>query len=177
MIRDEVKSKGMESFFEEIKKELPADAKLLKPSIDSLTNYDYPVAVKYGMELNGAKEDILYLNPLFGEAYKDNPFKSAERYYPVEMPYTFDETFLLTMEIPAGYEVDEMPKQIIAKLDEQQSAYFEYRISQSGNTISLRSRIKVNRTLFLPEEYVNLREFFNLIVKKQNEQIVFKKKK
>ncbi len=114
---------------------------------------------------------------MFGEAWKKNPFKSAERYYPVEMPYTIDETYILTMEVPQGYTVDEMPKQMIVKLDEKESAMFEYRISLSGSTISLRSRIKVNRTVFANEEYENLREFFNMIVNKQNEQIVFKKKK
>jgi hypothetical protein len=31
--------------------------------------------------------------------------------------------------------------------------------------------------LFLPDEYETLREFFNLVVTKENEQIVFKKKK
>jgi len=30
---------------------------------------------------------------------------------------------------------------------------------------------------FLPEEYELLREFFSMVVKKQSEQIVFKKKK
>ena len=41
----------------------------------------------------------------------------------------------------------------------------------------MRSRIKINRAFFDPEEYEGLREFFNLVVKKHNEQIVFKKKK
>jgi archaellin len=93
------------------------------------------------------------------------------------MPYTWDETYILTMEVPQGYTVDELPKQMVVKLDEKESAYFEYRISQSGSTISLRSRVKFNRTLFTNEEYENLREFFNMIVNKQSEQIVFKKKK
>jgi hypothetical protein len=114
---------------------------------------------------------------MFGEGWKKNPFKSEERYYPVEMPYTIDETYLLTMEVPKGYAVDELPKQMIVKLDEKGSAYFEYRISQSGSTISLRSRVKFDRTMFTNEEYPNLREFFNMIVNKQSEQIVFKKEK
>jgi len=54
---------------------------------------------------------------------------------------------------------------------------FEYRISESNGIISLRSRIRLNRAYFMPEEYEMLREFFNLIVKKHAEQIVFKKKK
>jgi hypothetical protein len=81
------------------------------------------------------------------------------------------------MEVPEGYDVDELPKQVIAKLDEEGSAYFEYRVSHSGTTISLRTIVRISRTMFLPEEYEMLREFFNIIVNKQNEQIVFKKKK
>lgn len=175
--RDKIKEKGEEEFFKEIQKVYGEEVKMKSPHIDSFSNYDVPVALKYEVELSSLKEDVEYVNPMFGEAWKKNPFKSAERYYPVEMPYTMDETYILTMEVPAGYDVDELPKQMVVKLDEKESAFFEYRISQSGSTISLRSRLKVNRTIFANEEYEILREFFNMIVNKQNEQIVFKKKK
>src|SRR5204862_3225775 len=176
-VRDEVKEKGEVEFFKEIQKVYGDDVKLVSPRIDSLTNYETPVALKYEVELDKPTEDILYINPMFGEAWKKNPFTSAERYYPVEMPYTIDETYILTMEVPTGYTVDELPKQMVVKLDEKESAFFAYRVSQSGSTISLRSRVKINRTVFGNDEYENLREFFNMIVNKQNEQIVFKKKK
>ncbi len=114
---------------------------------------------------------------MFGEGYKENPFKSAERFYPVEMPYTFDETYYATIEIPAGYELEEMPKSIKVKFNEEGEGYFEYMITRSENMISMRSRIKMQRATFQPEEYEILREFFNMIVSKQKEQIVFKKKK
>jgi transglutaminase-like putative cysteine protease len=176
-IRDKIKEKGQEEFFKEIQKEYGMDIKIKSPNIDSLSKYDDPISLHYEVELNPGTEDIIYVNPLFGERYKKNPFESAERYYPVEMPYTMDETFVLTMEVPKGYVVDELPKQMKAKMDEKESGYFEYLISASGSTISLRCRVKFNKTFFLPEEYETLREFFNLIVSKQNEQIVFKKKK
>ena len=104
-------------------------------------------------------------------------FSAAERYYPVEMPYTMDETIVVTMEVPTGYEIDEMPKQMLAKFDEEGNSFFEYRISHSSNVISFRTRIKLARAFFMPEEYESLREFFNLVVSKHNEQIVLKKKK
>lgn len=176
-IRNQVKEKGKDEFFKKIQNEYGSDTKIKNQRIDSLTDYEEPVALHYEMEMNVGKEGIIYINPLFGERYKTNPFKSAQRYYPVEMPYTMDEIYVLTMEVPNGYVVDELPKQIIARLDENGNTFFEYRISQSGNIISLRSRIKLARTLFMPEEYETLREFFNLIVTKQAEQIVFKKKK
>jgi hypothetical protein len=79
--------------------------------------------------------------------------------------------------VPNGYEVDELPKPMRMKLNEEGDGLFEYLIQQQDNLISLRVKITMKRTYFLPDEYDMLREFFNMIVKKQSEQIVFKKKK
>jgi hypothetical protein len=176
-IREKVKEKGKEEFFKEVKKDFGADVKLIEPAIDSLKEYEMPVKLHYGVELSPGSEDILYVSPMFGEGYKKNLFNAAERYYPVEMPYRMDETFVMSMEVPKGYVVDELPKQMLAKFDEEGASFFEYRISLSGNMISFRSRIKIDRAFFVPEEYQTLREFFNLVVKKQSEQIVLKKQK
>jgi len=144
--------------------------------IDSLTKFDESLFIGYDIELKEANEDIIYFNPMMGEGLKENPFKSAERYYPVEMPYTVDQTYNLQMEIPRGYVVDELPKQAVVKFNEEEEATFEYRLSVSGNNLSFRTRLVIKKAFFQPEEYEILREFFALIVKKQNEQIVFKKK-
>lgn len=176
-LRDRIKEKGKEELQKDIKKAFGSDITISNFIIDSLDKYEIPVGIKYDFDLISEKEDIIYLNPMFGEGYKENPFKSAERVYPVEMPFTMDETFNLQLEVPHGYVVDELPKSIILKLNEQDEGSFEYLISQSGDNISFRSRIKMSRANFLPDEYEMLREFFSLIVKKQAEQIVFKKKK
>lgn len=176
MLRNRIKEKGREEFFKTVQKDLGSDFTIVKNRVDSLANYDEPIAISYELEYAPEKADILYINPMFGEGYKKNPFKSAERLYPVEMPYTMDETYVLTLAVPEGYVVDELPKQIIAKYDEEGASFFEYRIQQSGEIISLRSRIKLARAYYEPDEYAGLREFFNMVVKKHNEQIVFKKK-
>lgn len=176
-LRDRVAEEGKESFIKGIQKGLGIDAEIENSRIDSLDKYDEPVHVVVDFKWKPDDADILYFNPMMGEGYKENPFKSAERYYPVEMPYTMDEVFTMQLEIPGGYVVDELPTQTLVKFNEQGDAAFEYRISLSGNTIMLRSRLAIKRTFFDPDEYETLREFFDLIVKKHNEQIVFKKKK
>ena len=93
------------------------------------------------------------------------------------MPFAIDEMYVLRIEIPQGYIVDELPKQMVLKLNDQDDGMFEYRLSESGGSISLRSRLVLKRAYYQPEEYEMLREFFNIVVKKHNEQIVFKKKK
>jgi acyl carrier protein len=176
-LRNRIKEKGQEQLFVDIKKAFNADIEIRDAQIDSLDKYEEPLAIKYKFDMKTDKEDIVYFNPMFGEGYKENPFKSAERFYPVEMPYTMDEMYLFQLQVPAGYVVDELPKQVMVKLNEEGDGVFEYRISESNGNISLRSRLRFNRSYFLPEEYEMLREFFNMVVNKHSEQIVFKKKK
>jgi hypothetical protein len=176
-IREKVKEKGMDDFFKGIKKDFGSEVEISNQKIDSLDLLDESIQLLYDVKLNMEKEDIVYLNPMFGEGYKENPFKSAERSYPVEMPYTMDETYVFRMDVPDGYQIDELPKSLRANFDEEKTSYFEYIITESEGVISLRSRIKLIRSYFMPEEYEFLREFFSMIVNKHNEQIVFKKKK
>jgi len=174
-VRGEIKEKGQEDFIKGVRKVFPEEMNVSNIVIDSVNKPDEIVACKYDIAIKEEGEDIIYFNPMFGEAIKQNPFKSAERFYPVEMPYAKDQTFILNMEVPKGYTVDELPKSARVKLNEEGDGMFEYLIQLQDNRISLRSRIVIKRTYFLPDEYDMLREFYNLLVKKQNEQIVFKK--
>ncbi len=176
-LRNTIKEKGKEQFFSDIKKKFNAEIEITKSAIDSLDSYEEPLRINYQFEVKSEKEDIIYVSPILVDSWKENPFKAAQRFYPVEMYYAVDETYILRLDVPQGYVVDELPKQMVLKLNEQDDGMFEYRLSESGGTISLRSRIQLKRAYYLPEEYEMLREFFNIVVKKHNEQIVFKKKK
>lgn len=176
-LRTKIKEKGKDHVFNEIKKSFNADIDITNPEVEAIDKYDEPVKLQYDFDLKTGGEDILYLNPMLGEAWMQNPFKSANRFYPVEMPYSIDETYLLRLDLPAGYVVDEIPKEIKVKLNEDEDGYFEYRIAESEGSVSLRSRIVLKRAFYGADEYTTLREFFNLIVKKHAEQIVLKKKK
>jgi len=176
-IRDKIREKGKDEFFKEMKKEYGEDVELIDPHVDSLNNLEERIGIAYDFKLSEAKEDLIYINPMFGEGHKENPFKSEERYYPVEMPYASDETYIFNMIIPEGYVVDELPKSVIVKLNDAGDGQFEYIVSETNGAISMRSKIQLKRAYYQPGEYELLREFFNLVVKKHNEQIVLKKKK
>lgn len=175
-LRNRIATDGRNVFFKDVQRDFGTDIEVSDPHVDSLTDYDEPLGIRYAVSFNPPQEDVLYVNPMFGEGYKKNPFVSLERLYPVEMPCASDETYVLSLEVPEGYAVDELPRQIMVKFDPEGKSYFEYRVQSSGGVVLLRSRVKLARALFQPEEYDSLREFFNLIVKKHNEQIVFKKK-
>jgi hypothetical protein len=175
-LRRKIKDAGLPGYMAELQKGFLSEVEIKEPKIDSMDLLDMPVKLEYQFEMPETEEDIMYFSPMMTEAWKENPFKAAKRYYPVEMPYTIDETYLLRMDVPKGFEVEEMPKQIRMKLNENDDGFFEYLISNSNGVISMRSRLRLSRTYFLPEEYEMLREFFAMVVQKQGEQIVFKKK-
>jgi len=174
--RNTIKEKGKSQLEKDLLKSMGSDITISNLKIDSLDTFENSIGISYDFEFPKNKEDVLYINPLFGDLYKENPFKSAERFYPVEMPYLINEAYTLQMEIPVGYVVDELPRSMVVKLNEDDDGIFEYRISKSASNISFRYSLKINRTNFMPDEYKTLREFFNLVVAKQSEQIVFKKK-
>lgn len=171
--RRRIKKQSAEEYFKGQKKAFGFETTISETEIDSLDLPDEPVTVKYNFTLK-PDEDIIYFSPLLTEAYKENPFKAAERLYPVEMPYCTDETYLLNMEVPKGYKVEEMPKSTRVKLNED-DGMFEYIAAASGDRIQLRCRVSIKKATFLPEDYQTLRDFFGYIVKKQAEQIVLKK--
>jgi hypothetical protein len=176
-IRSGIKEKGFKEYVKEIEKEVATDIEIKNYRIDFLEKSDEQIQINYDVKLDIEKKDIIYLNPMFGEGFTENPFASEKRTYPVEMPYGFDEIYVLRMDVPQGYEVSELPPSTKVNFDEEGKSFFEYIVENTGTVISFRSRVKMHRTYFLPEEYQILHDFFSLVVSKQNEQIVFKRVK
>jgi len=176
-VREEISKNTEKDFFKNLKSSSADEMEIQNPGVDSLNQLENPVTVHYDFYVkNAGSADIVYFNPVVAPTFKDNPLKSMERKYPVEMPYTTDEVYLLDMEIPKGFVVNEIPKSEKVSLN-QTDGFFEYIIESDETSIHLRSHIKINKATFTPEEYHSLRDFFAYVIKKQTEQIVFKKKK
>lgn len=174
-IRKEIASKGEKVYFEEAGKSYPFDVRIGDYHIDSLKMLEMPVTVRYSLSIPKGGEDHLYFNPMLCEAMKENPFAAAERKYPVELPFAVNDLFVLQMDIPAGYEVEEAPKSVKLTLGGEDGIY-EYGIAVTEQSLQVRRRLVVRKTFFQAQDYVSLRDFFGQVVKKEGEMIVFRKK-
>jgi hypothetical protein len=177
-IRERVLEKGKDEFEKNLKASYPEEFSLSNITLKNLTDCEKTVQTNYDLSINENNDngDIIYFNPIIKEGGKENPLKSADRKYPVEMPSLTDETYNLSLEIPDGYEVDELPKSAKITFNDDE-ALFEYYISNGGTIINLQSHLKFSKATFAQDDYQNLRAFFDYVVKKNAEQIVFKKKK
>jgi len=175
-IRKKMKEQGGEKNFREELAGGLADQTISDFEIDSLKMPDEPLVISYSSYLaSDSTAERFYFTPMLVGRMAVNPFREAERTYPVEMPYARDENYILTMDIPRGYAVDELPKSVKVALDD--GGYFEYVLSADGDQIHFRTRIRLVKANYEPQDYTSLRAFFANIVSKENEQIVFKKKK
>ena len=155
--------------------EYPEEITIANLQIDSLKLLDKPVGLKFDLKFKSFEnDDIVYLNPMLSEAITKNPFVAADRFYPVEMPYTIHDIYNFTMEVPKGYKVDELPKSVRVNLNGN-DGMFEYLISSDKEYIQFRCKLLLSKATYVNEDYQFLRDFYALVVKKETEQIVFKK--
>ncbi len=142
--------------------------------IDSLNTINESINIDLYTSFNKFTSDIVYFNPFLVSFVEKNPFKSTNRLYPVEMPYLSNDVFTLSMEVPKGYAIEELPKSIRYNYNENEGK-FEYILVNNNGFIQFKSVLSLNKANFTRDDYNSLRDFFSLIIAKQNEKIVFKK--
>jgi len=175
-LRKEIIATSEENYKTKLQNEITQDnIKLSNIKIDSLSQTEVPVTVNAALsfQLNNS-DDLIYFYPIIDQAIKTNPFAAADREYPVELPFITETAFTLNMEIPAGYKVDELPKQLKIKLNED-DGMFEYLVGIADNRLQVKCKLKINKATFGKLVYEDLRNFYALVVKKEAEPIVFKK--
>ncbi|GJM36317.1 MAG: hypothetical protein DHS20C18_53180 [Saprospiraceae bacterium] len=120
--------------------------------------------------------DLLYLNPMlyFGES--ENPFKLAERKYPVDFAFPIADIYIFKLNLPEGYSVEELPEDTSFILPERAGTFSFSAKVINEQIIQVTSLLSINKPMFVGEEYGALKEFFNLVIEKHAEQIVLKKK-
>jgi len=119
-------------------------------------------------------DDFIYVNPLLFPHLSKNQFIKEERKLPVEFDYPYSFKIRTIINLPEGYEVDELPQSIKVG-PEQGGCSCTYVTQRNGNQIVLSYTFIMDKTLFPAEEYAALRQFWTKIVEKNSEIIVLKK--
>ena len=175
--RQEIKKAGGEEAQFKLLKEKSEGIEYVSHTYTMLDSLYAPVIKAYdvNIESNGDPDaSILYIYPMVTKRTTKNPFTTLTREYPVDFGVPYTENYKLNLVIPDGYQVEELPKSKSFVLDNK-VGIFNYQIAQMDNRIVLNMRFSILKSLFLPSEYASLKNFFDLIVAKEAEQIVLKK--
>lgn len=153
------------------------DWSILEHQIDNLENSYGALQMTYNLETNRNVEkigDLIYFNPLFVDHLKENPFKSDTRDFPVDFIFKTSFNYTLSIRLPKGYVVEELPSETAIGLPER-AGVFRVFVQQAEDRVDLRYQLNISKTLFTSVDYPYLREFFNQIVAKEEEFVVIKK--
>lgn len=152
----------------------------LKVSSHTVSNLDsiyLPVKEEFEIEISNGLEQVgddYMLLPLLFESIKENPLKAPERKYPIDFGYLMEKQIIANYTIPEGMVVSSIPKTISTRLPDN-SASFVYKIALDGNRIQVIYKFNINKSLFLENEYADLKAFYNQVVNKLTEPIMIKK--
>jgi hypothetical protein len=168
---------GEEAFLENMLAE-NAGLRITEAIIENVDSLYLPIKEKYSISLKNLIHEAggnLYFNPLLLHSMKENYFKTESRSYPVDFVHNLEKICIVNITIPENYEIIGLPESINMKLPDN-SAYFYYQVTSSGQSIQVSFKMGTNKTIFVEDEYQDIKEFFNLIVTKHAEPVTLKKK-
>ncbi|HEV8513855.1 MAG TPA: hypothetical protein VGQ59_11290 [Cyclobacteriaceae bacterium] len=119
--------------------------------------------------------NLIYFNPFMVDRFENNPFKSIERLYPVDLGAPIELSYFITLEFPESWIVDESPSNNAFTLPNS-GGKCVVNVSTFSKKIGLTFVMNLSRSIYTSEEYHYLKEFFARIVQIQQSQFVLKKK-
>jgi len=143
--------------------------------MDSL---DMPLSEKYDVEID-ANDNLnrahFKFNPFFMDWVTSNPFKLAERDFPVDWGMPSDERVVCTIHLPAQYSLETAPQNITFMMPNQ-GGKFPTSYENSDNTLTFSNVTQFNKSIYGTEEYPYLKELYNKIILTEKNEMIFKKK-
>lgn len=111
----------------------------------------------------------VYIAPFLYESLTENPLKEKERTYPVDFTFMRSEQFSCKIKVPEGYRVAYLP----ANAETDNTLFsLTYRTKVSDDVIDVSMSYLLKKSIYLPEEYQQIKKCLDDIVEKSREKIV-----
>lgn len=147
-------------------------------TVQNMDEYTPDCSMTVGIESQmQTTEDRIYLKPVIETLHSEARYKSETRSVPVDFPYRETTVYNLVVEIPEGYEIEQMPSNSSAgstKVDSK--ADIVYKKSEDGRKIEVSYIYVLNDMYADPRDYQDFRRYWMQLAKLENETIVLKKK-
>lgn len=166
-----------ESYFKELKSELRG-LELTSYEIENIEDIDKPLSVIVNFEwaaYTDPRADNFLFNPFPFDRITSNPFRSKERFFPVDFGSSLERTISMTLEYPENFELAELPNKLGLSLPNATGRYL-FDIRNEGNKIVMQSSLTIGKPIFTSDEYHFLKELYAQIVANQQTELLFKKK-
>ena len=125
-----------------------------------------------GGEVEAKVENIagsLIISPFLKFPIQTNRLTQKKRSYPVDMVYSFTNSFNTTLNIPEGYQLEEVPEDY--ELDNSlASITIHYTVNQDN--VKINGSYSFKKSRYGPNEYARIKSYMGEIVKRFNQPIL-----
>ena len=142
----------------------------------STINYDrndlaYTISAEGESEVEQI-DNKLVLSPFLNLYLKENLLKQPSRSYPIDFIYSNTESFKCTIAIPDGYRVLSLPEAFDM---DNNNFLIKSSATSDGKVIEMSSEYSFKKAVYPASEYSNIRNYFDIVIKRFNEQVVLVK--
>jgi uncharacterized protein DUF3858 len=143
----------------------------------NLKNVEKPFIEDFKIEYEqyDNSDDLLIINPYFNK-FSENPFRLEKRSYPVDFGYPSSRVYQYTIIIPDNYTISSIPKDF-TKILNNNTASLIAKNKIINNKINIEFEFNLNKAVYEPSEYNDLKNLFQNLINLQKQLIVLKKKK
>ena len=158
-----------DAFLEDIE----SDENLEITSFSIKKEYGPSVEINFEFEKENEAGGLVYIQPILSQFHSASAFRKEERKLPVDFPYPESLTYSFTLEIPDGYVVEELPERTV-KTFPSVGGRIQMLAQQVGNTVVVNYRTSLEKMLVMPDDYADLRLFWETAVGLEKSTIVLK---
>jgi hypothetical protein len=174
--RKELADTDEDAYLDVVEKRLPF-IEVEEYSIENGDNVEKPTKEFFMLDFpDGISGDETFLDPFFFKIFPSNPFKLEKRQYPVDFAYSRIYTSRFLMSIPDTHEYINIPEDQTFTLAGTKAICGVKTIQKNGQ-LNMTFKLVINNFYFSPEEYQELKQFFNkLSTLESNTRLTIKKK-
>ena len=151
----------------------------------SIVDYDYtkpgdgPTSVEETCTVESydqavASGDRIYFNALLGLGWQENPYATEDRKLPIDLGVPINQTVMLQITLPEGYEIEEMPQSQAFALPNS-GGTFRSTFMVNGNMLTVISKFDLSKPYYTAQEFGALNELVDLAIAQGKSQVVLKK--
>ncbi|MBR4721886.1 MAG: DUF3857 domain-containing protein [Muribaculaceae bacterium] len=133
----------------------------------------YTISFEKQIEPSG---DMFYVNSLIIPSIEENPFKQENRDLPIEMDFTKQHNFIVSLLLPETMEVVESPQPSKVSMQSFPKNVCTYRISSESGKVVTNYKFTLDNVVFPASAYSEIKAFWAKVVEYNENMIVIKKK-
>ncbi|WP_149304103.1 DUF3857 domain-containing protein [Pareuzebyella sediminis] len=167
-----LKSLSPQAYIEQMEQSIGDDYTIISHEFYEERSDERRASERFSFEVDNILQgNRVYINPFFVLFFKENPFKLEKRNYPVDLGYGRMYKYQLSMVIPEGYNVAELPEKQVVHMGDK-IVTLEFYNQQMPGQISILFKLALNKSHILADDYEPLKKVFEHVTDIQRNSLV-----